>query len=259
LADTTVDQLAWSADGSTILLSKQAPGPSVSANSANPLFQKYNGAGWIDPAPSYVVSLWRMPAAGGQPTQLFQRNGYAIGTIAPVPDNSAVIVSFITAMTDVANALNANASQQALAAAVPKTSLVYIPWNGGTPIDLAQGGQPVFGKGPFTAVSSGAAAPNSGTSSGTNSGVTPPNLVIGGQATVITTAGQTLNLRRSPGVNADVLGILKPGTVVTVEAGPQIVDGLRWWKVITVSDSREGWVVDQVTDSTGTTNTLAPQ
>src|SRR5262249_30036124 len=74
--DTTIDQFAWSADGSTILYSKQAPGQNVTANAANPLFQKYNGPGWLENAPGYTVSLWRMPAAGGQATQLFQRNGF---------------------------------------------------------------------------------------------------------------------------------------------------------------------------------------
>ncbi|HLY24997.1 MAG TPA: SH3 domain-containing protein [Aggregatilineales bacterium] len=257
-SDTTIDQFAWSADGSTILYSKQVPGTSVSANASSPFFQKYNGAGWLGNAPSYTTTLWRMPAAGGQATQLLQRNGFAIGVIAAVPDNSGVLVSFVPAMTDLANAINANGNQDAINAAIPKTSLVYIPWNGGTPVDLAPGGRPAFAKGSFTAVPASGGVPNNSAPQPSGN-VTPPNLVIGGKAVVITSQGKTLNLRRTPGTNADVLGILNPGTVVTVEAGPQVVDGLRWWKVITVSDSREGWVVDQVTDSTGTTNTLSPQ
>ncbi len=263
-SDTTVDQLAWSADNSTILFSKRVPGQTVSANASNPLYHKYNGPGWLVNAQSYAVTLWRMPAAGGQATQLFQRDGYAIGVIAPAPDNSGVLFSFIPAMTDLANALNANASQDAITAAVPKLSLVYVAWNGGQPINLTPGGHPVFGKGSFTALSSSATTASNSSNSGSqpsgNTGnLTPPALVIGKQAIVITTAGQTLNLRRTPGINADILGILKPGTVVTVEAGPQVADGFRWWKVITIADGREGWVVDQVTDSSGTNNTLSPQ
>src|SRR5258708_26894140 len=111
------------------------------------------------------------------------------------------------------------------------------------------------------AVASAAAASTGGQSQPVappTSNVAPPLLVIGGQAIVTTTRGDTLNLRQSPGKTAPILGILKPGTLVTVLAGPQIVDGLRWWQV-RGADNRTGWVIDQITDQDGTTNTLAPQ
>jgi hypothetical protein len=37
-----------------------------------------------------------------------------------------------------------------------------------------------------------------------------------------------------------------------------MVDNFRWWQV-SADDGSVGWVVDQVTDQDGTTNTLAPQ
>jgi SH3-like domain-containing protein len=91
-----------------------------------------------------------------------------------------------------------------------------------------------------------------------NPSIAPPNLVIGGQAVVTTTKGDTLNMRQTPGLSAPVLRILKPGAVVTILAGPQMVDNLRWWQV-GADDGSVGWVVDQVTDQDGTANTLAPQ
>jgi hypothetical protein len=75
---------------------------------------------------------------------------------------------------------------------------------------------------------------------------------------VITTRGDTLNLRQTPSRNAPVIRILKPGAVVNVISGPQPADGFRWWQV-RADDNSTGWVVDQVTDNDGTTNTLMPQ
>ncbi len=87
----------------------------------------------------------------------------------------------------------------------------------------------------------------------------PPNLVIGGQAVVSTTGGDTLNLRRDPSRSAPVLRVLKQGTTVTILAGPQNTEGFRWWQVRANDDNSVGWVVDQVTDQSGTVNTLTPQ
>jgi hypothetical protein len=54
--------------------------------------------------------------------------------------------------------------------------------------------------------------------------------------------------------------LLNPGTVVTIIGGPQQADGLQWWQ-ISVNDAQggTGWVVDQISDASGTTNTLAPR
>jgi hypothetical protein len=82
--------------------------------------------------------------------------------------------------------------------------------------------------------------------------------VIGGQA-VVTTGGDSLNLRKDPNRASPVLRILKPGAVVTILAGPQAGEGFRWWQVRANDDNSVGWVVDQVTDEKGTQNMLSPQ
>ncbi len=260
------DQSAWSADGTSILYSTLAPAQSVKGNPSAPAGHSMFGDIWPWEAKSWTATLYRMPVTGGTSTKLFQREGRAIGTISPSPDNAGVLFSFVTASTDLINQINAGAVQAQLQAAIPHAELYYVPLAGNAQaVNLTRGGQPAFGKGTFTvvpAVASTAAAASTGGQGQSvappTSNVTPPLLVIGGQAIVTTTRGDTLNLRQSPGRTAPILGILKPGTLVTILAGPQIVDGLRWWQV-RGADNRTGWVIDQITDQDGTTNTLAPQ
>jgi hypothetical protein len=193
-----------------------------------------------------------VPASGGQSTQLFQRDGYAIGVIAPAPDNSGVLSSFVNSSAAMITAVNNNTNIDQIRIAAPTVDLVYIPWNGGVPPTvIAPGGQPAFGKGAFTAAQSSSSVTVS------NGPVTPPALVVGGGAIVVTTKGDVLNLRGSPSKSAKVLAILKAGAILRVTAGPTSAEGLRWWQVLT-SDGVTGWVADQVTDKDGTTNTLTP-
>ena len=83
---------------------------------------------------------------------------------------------------------------------------------------------------------------------------------MGQHAVVTLKAGDTLNMRQTPSKSATVVSVLKPGTVLNVMAGPQSVDGLRWWQVSLTDNSASGWVVDAVTNADGSVETtLAPQ
>jgi len=59
------------------------------------------------------------------------------------------------------------------------------------------------------------------------------------QAQVVNTGGTVLRLRAQPRLEAQVVGGLAEGTVVTVEAGPVQADGYDWWRVR--YGERQGW------------------
>ena len=81
-------------------------------------------------------------------------------------------------------------------------------------------------------------------------------LVIGGQATINTTEGDTLNVRGGPGTSYQVVGRLPHGTRVTLVEGPRAGEGFTWWRVR--AGSVEGWVVESVEDRGTRLQTLIP-
>ncbi len=261
-SEANPDQVAWSADGSTIIYSTLVAAPGIQGNPQSAVGQQLFQGEWPVDSKSNTVTLWRMPAAGGQSTRLFQGEGRGVGVIASAPDNSGVAFSLVSSMAVMIQQINNGATVSQVLGALPHADVLFVNWDGGgQPAAVVRGGRPAFGGGTFTAVPSGANTVNvpQGGSPGGDPNVPPPNLVIGGTAVVSTTRGDTLNLRKSPSISAPVLRILKPGAVVTILAGPQSADGFRWWQVRAQDDNSVGWVVDQVTDQDGTTNTLTPQ
>lgn len=77
-------------------------------------------------------------------------------------------------------------------------------------------------------------------------------------ARVNTTAGDTLNVREYPALNARVVTGLRDGARVGIVSGPREAEGFRWWQVRT-PDGVVGWAVEWVLDERGQTlRTLAP-
>jgi len=259
-AEANPDQVAWSGDGSTIVYSTVTPGQ-VIKGVASPVWQQLLRSDAPLDAQTYTVSLWRVAATGGPSTRLFRQQGFAIGVIAPAPDSSGVAFSFIPSDAELVQQVNGGAPAVQARSLAPRPQIYFVNWNGDSQSGLIApalrfSGQPAFSSGEFTAISAGATSAPGNVS---NPNVPPPNLVIGGQAVVSTTGGDTLNLRRDPSRSAPVLRVLKQGTTVTILAGPQNTEGFRWWQVRANDDNSVGWVVDQVTDQSGTVNTLTPQ
>ncbi len=243
-----VNGVAWSADGATIyystftLLGKLTP-----TDPNNPLLIQVF-PGWPSDLQNNTVTLNRVAAAGGSTTQIFSHEGYRIGNIVPTADGG-VIVSVVPSLAGMFAALNAGKSLTEVRAAAPVAHLYQVAADRSIQ-SLFDGGQPASSGGTFTALPA-AGAPF------TNGSIPPPTLTINGTAIVVGTTA--LNMRQSPSTSAPVKRLLKPGTVLTILAGPQIVATLRWWQV-RAADGALGWVVDQVTDDKGVTeNTLAPQ
>lgn len=70
-------------------------------------------------------------------------------------------------------------------------------------------------------------------------------LRVGGTAFVTRAGGQPLRLRSQPGLAQNtILGLLQPGTRMTLLEGPRPTDGHNWWRV-RVSDNRQGWVAGE--------------
>ncbi len=75
-----------------------------------------------------------------------------------------------------------------------------------------------------------------------------PQVGIGSYAQIETTAGESLNVRRQPGLRAGVFWSLFRGDKVIVIDGPVVRDGLRWWKVerrFPNGQVLSGWCVDK--------------
>ncbi|MBL8163413.1 MAG: PD40 domain-containing protein, partial [Anaerolineae bacterium] len=81
--------------------------------------------------------------------------------------------------------------------------------------------------------------------------------IIGQQARVNTSAGDSLRLRQTPG--GDLLLSMDAGLIVEVIGGPEELDGRTWWQVQT-PDGTVGWTVGEFIDDEemSYTRTLAP-
>jgi Dyp-type peroxidase family len=66
-------------------------------------------------------------------------------------------------------------------------------------------------------------------------------LRVGGQAFITRRDGDPWRLREQPNLGGRILGLLQPGTQMTLLEGPVAADGHDWWRVET-TDGRTGWV-----------------
>ncbi len=63
-----------------------------------------------------------------------------------------------------------------------------------------------------------------------------------------TTAGDSLNIRRKPGLKGDTYFIIPNGKTAVIVGGPVFANGLRWWQVYYASAKLTGWCVDKADD-----------
>lgn len=77
-----------------------------------------------------------------------------------------------------------------------------------------------------------------------------PAFQRGDWARVQTTAGDPLNLRATPSLQAEVLFRMVSASRVAIIGGPRLADGLRWWQVRT-PDGVSGWAAEAISDPQG--------
>ncbi len=70
----------------------------------------------------------------------------------------------------------------------------------------------------------------------------PPSdkIAVGGYVTIADTGGNGLNLRKSPGVEAEWLHTASEGSVMKVTDGPRQSDGYTWWQ-LEYEQGKSGW------------------
>ncbi len=86
-------------------------------------------------------------------------------------------------------------------------------------------------------------------STSTSAGATETPVIPGVYATnmviaISGTEGEGLNIRQSPGTDSPVVYLAQEGETYTITDGPQIKDGLVWWKINqTAGGAKNGWAV----------------
>jgi hypothetical protein len=264
-----VDLLAWSNDSSSVLYSTVTGLRTVALNATTAAAQQLLGADSNGlTASRNAVTLWRVPAAGGQSEQLYSGEGFLMGNIATYNPDQVVVFSFITSEAEMIEQINANAPVASILPLVPTIEIRGVslvpPIGPNSAFSWFQNaGNPAPGRGgvDFTAVAMGPAptgAPAANTGSTAPNAQGNGNFKVGDRAVVVVDAGSSLNLRENPSANAQVRRTLKNQETVTILGGPQLADGFRWWRVQADSDSNQGWVVDQVQGANGPEDTLRP-
>ncbi len=155
-----VDQLAWTADSTSILYSTAVPTQTAQGD-LNAKLGKELFPVWPLTAQANTVSLWRVPLTGGDSVMLFSQEGRGIGNIAATPDNKLVTFSFISSGLPFIQAINAGQPRDAALALLPTIKIGVTTLTPGTGaqagfpyfFDEARSGWPAFSKAAqFTAV-----------------------------------------------------------------------------------------------------------
>lgn len=246
-------QVGWSGDNNSILYSSRILREQVPGNPASVVGQQVMPA-WPQDAQNYDLTVWSIPTAGGQSTQLYATQGYAIGLLVASPNYAVALLSIVQSEVAMMKAVNANQSASAVLALVPQARMAVIaltPGAAGYPFEVAvPGGRPSISRiGQFTAMP--AAVQSSAPVVGGTTGDNPLGLVIGGRA--IVPEGGSVNMRTEPTLQKgnNVIRLIKPGEYVTILNGPRLAEGLRWWEVRREADGQVGWVVDQFVNGQG--------
>jgi hypothetical protein len=72
---------------------------------------------------------------------------------------------------------------------------------------------------------------------------TPAGKFALGDRAVVAGTGDCLRVREGPGLDRPQITCLPDGAPVTIQAGPQTADSLRWWRVATVAG--DGWAAEE--------------
>ena len=70
----------------------------------------------------------------------------------------------------------------------------------------------------------------------------PGTIGVGSTVQIFGTEGSGLNIRTQPGLGTDIRFVALDSEVFTVQAGPEIIDDITWWYLVTpLDDERTGW------------------
>lgn len=138
-------QLAWAWDGLAVYYSTETIGDSVTLD--NPADQTRGEeifGTWPVSMTVYNVALVRLNLADSQESVIWQGQGRGIGRIAPAPDVSGVLFSFVPSSLTLAEVFQAGADPRNVHEAWPELSLYWLPTGESAARLLAYSGQPAF-------------------------------------------------------------------------------------------------------------------
>ena len=277
-----VDQIAWLGDNQTLVFSTFSPGISLAADPNSAVGKQYFGNAWPITARSRTVNLWSMPMTGGTPTQIYQSEGYQIGTLTPLLSDNSLVFTLITSLKPLVQMINAAqtaATVPNLDRVGPSAQLLLLsspltPHNISSAPLISVGGQPAATSGIFVppAISGDGATSTatatviplvqagatstltvsiSASSGGQCPGAPPSRLIVGGSGRV--TPGDP-NILRDQAGSSRSLGIIPAGATFSVLAGPLCAsNGVAWWQV--QYNGLTGWTAE----GAGSIYYLAPQ
>jgi hypothetical protein len=139
---TTVppEQAVWSVDGKAIYYSTATLTDSINLDDAAQRERGMKAFGtWPFKASIYSVTLHRLDLTAQTDLELYKGSGRAIANIAPGPDGSGLLFTFIQGAGDMVEAFKINVSAGDLRRQAPTSLLYWLPF---TSSDQSQGSQP---------------------------------------------------------------------------------------------------------------------
>lgn len=139
------ESLAWSADGRALYYGVSTLKQRIRLDDAADAERGTKAFGsWPVESAVYEVVLHRIDLASGVDAELYKASGRGIGRIAPAPDGSGVLFTFIQDSSTVFEAFNNNASPGELLRLMPQSRLYWLPLDGDAQL-VAISVEPVWG------------------------------------------------------------------------------------------------------------------
>jgi dipeptidyl aminopeptidase/acylaminoacyl peptidase len=140
------DQVAWSADGKAIFYATATLKDTVTLDDPSMQERGIKAFGvWPFQTKTYDVALHRVDLTSGVDAPLYAAVGRAIGHIAPSPDGSGVLFTFVESASELVEAFKSNVSAGDLRRQAPGIALYWLPLPDGQAQLLAITADPTWG------------------------------------------------------------------------------------------------------------------
>lgn len=140
------DQVAWSTDGKSIYYSTATLKDTVTLDDPSMQERGIKAFGiWPFQTKTYDVTLHRIDLTTGVDAPLYTAVGRAVGRIAPSPDGSGVLFTFVEGASELVEAFKSNVSTSDLRRQAPGVALYWLPLPDGQAQLVAVTADPAWG------------------------------------------------------------------------------------------------------------------